>query len=110
MKEEGAVINWFEINTPPGYYSINDTFGDILKTLRGKICLLRMLLIIKKAMSGGDGKSSAGMGFTINKTMLELAKGFTVKRAFMMLGGRFSKDEILQVNAMLNKVKKPKRK
>ena len=32
MKEEGAVINWFEINTPPGYYSVNDTIGDIIST------------------------------------------------------------------------------
>lgn len=115
MKEEGAVINWFEINTPPGFYSINDTFGDILSTFRGKICALRLLLIIKNAMSGGKGKDgekkeSAGMGFSINKTMIQLAKGFTVKRAIMMLGGRFTKEQILQINDMLNKVKKPKRK
>lgn len=25
LKEEGAVINWFEIETPAGYYSVNDT-------------------------------------------------------------------------------------
>ena len=37
MKEEGSVINWFEINTPDGRYSINDTIGDILSTTGGKI-------------------------------------------------------------------------
>lgn len=117
LKEEGGVINWFEINTPTGYFSVNDTFGDILSTFKGKLCLIRILLIIKKAMSGGEStdengekKKSNGFGFSINKTLIEMAKGFTVKRAFMMLGGRFTKEQILQVNAMLNKVKKPKRK
>ena len=50
------------------------------------------------------------MGFTfssINKSMIDMIKGFTVKRAFMMLGGRFTKEQILEVNAMLNKIKKP---
>ena len=33
-------------------------------------------------------------------------KGFTVKRAFMMMGGKFTKEQILEVNDMLNKVKR----
>ena len=119
MKEEGAVINWFEINTPPGYYSVNDTIGDILSTFRGKIAAVRMLLTIKKALTSDDGKDKKAkdgkkkkadiMGFSINKTMIELAKGFSVKRALMMMGGKFTKEQIFQINAMLNKVKKPKK-
>lgn len=122
MKEEGAVINWFEIDTPTGYFSVNDTIGDILATFRGKLFLVSMLLLIKKAFSNkpkekkentqdGEKKKDSGMslaGFSINKTMIELAKGFTVKRVFMMLGGRFTKEQILEVNRKLNKIKKPK--
>lgn len=122
MKEEGAVINWFEIDTPTGYFSVNDTIGDILSTFKGKLFLVSMLLLIKKAFSSkpekkkessdeSEKKKSAGMsvsGFSINKTMIELAKGFTVKRVFMMLGGRFTKEQILGVNRKLNKIKKPK--
>lgn len=122
MKEEGAVINWFEIDTPTGYFSVNDTIGDILSTFKGKLFLVSMLLLIKKAFSSkpeekkessdeSEKKKSAGMsvsGFSINKTMIELAKGFTVKRVFMMLGGRFTKEQILEVNRKLNKIKKPK--
>lgn len=113
MKEEGAVINWFEINTPTGYYSINDTIGDILSTLRGKLAALKIILKLKSAMGSSDKKDSkkdSGMslaGFKINKTMIEMGKGFTVKRVFMMLGGKFTKEQILEVNAILNKVKKP---
>lgn len=110
MKEEGAVINWFEINTPPGYYSVNDTIGDIISTLRGKIFALKLVKIIKKALSDSSGEKN-GMsvaGVKINKTMIELVKGFTLKRALMMLGGRVGKEDILKINAMLNKIKKKK--
>lgn len=113
MKEEGAVINWFEINTPTGYYSINDTIGDILSTLRGKLAALKIILKLKSAMGSSDKKDSkkdSGMslaGFKINKTMIEMGKGFTVKRVFMMLGGKFTKEQILEINAVLNKIKKP---
>lgn len=113
MKEEGSVINWFEINTPTGYYSINDTIGDILSTLRGKLAALKIILKLKSAMGSSDKKDSkkdSGMslaGFKINKTMIEMGKGFTIKRVFMMLGGKFTKEQILEVNAILNKIKKP---
>lgn len=112
MKDEGAVINWFEINTPAGYYSVNDTIGDILSTFKGKLCALRILLIVKNAVFGGksDKKSKGGgmsiSGFKINKTMIEMGMGFTIKRVLMMLGGKFTKEQILEINSMLNKVKK----
>lgn len=110
MKEEGAVINWFEITTPPGRYSVNDTIGDIISTLRGKIFAVKLLKMISKAMSSGsDSKKKGGAGvagFKVNKTMLSIAKGFTLKRALTMMGGKISKEDILKINAMLNKIKK----
>ena len=110
LKEEGAVINWFEIETPAGYYSVNDTIGDILSTFKGKICALRIILMLKDMLKPKDGeKKGDGLsvsGFKINKTMIEMAKGFTIKRVIMMIGGGFSKEQILKINAMLNKVKK----
>ena len=116
LKEEGAVINWFEIETPAGYYSVNDTLGDILSTFRGKICAVKLLMKMKKALTPKapkeKGKKKQGaeiMGFKlndINKTMIDMLKGFTVKRGLMMLGGKFTKEQILEINAMLNKVKK----
>lgn len=117
MKEEGAVINWFEIDTPTGYFSINDTLGDILSTFKGKLFALKLIKTIKNTLAPKDGekkKSEGGgisaMGFTINRTMMDMVKGFTIKRAFMMLGGQFTKEQILEINASLNKIKKPKAK
>lgn len=110
MKEEGAVINWFEINTPPGYYSVNDTIGDIISTFKGKIFALKLVKILKKSLSAssGDKNGMSVAGVKINKTMIEMGKGFTLKRALMMLGGKVSKEDILKINDMLNKIKKKK--
>ena len=122
MKEEGAVINWFEIDTPTGYCSVNDTIGDIMNCFMGKAALLIVLLryivpSLKKGSSTDDDNSNGKkekkkkaevMGFSINKTMIELAKGFSVKRVFMMIGGQFTKEDILNINKLLNKVKKPR--
>ncbi|HZK39176.1 MAG TPA: glycoside hydrolase family 2 TIM barrel-domain containing protein, partial [Clostridia bacterium] len=51
MKEEGAIINWFEIDAPEGYFSINDTIGEILTSFKGKIFLAKTAWKLKKALS-----------------------------------------------------------
>ncbi len=125
MKEEGQVINWFEINMPDGYLSINSTIGDIMSTFRGKIVMFNFVMMLKDAMSGGkdkkdeDGEEKKGGGgplggFKLTPAMLKniygMAKGFTIKRACSMLGGALSKEQILGINAKLNKIKAPKKK
>lgn len=119
MKEEGAVINWFEINTPVGYYSVNDTIGDIMQSFRGKLAMLKIGAMLLKALKGDSqpsdepkkkkSKGASVMGFKPSKEMLQLGYGFTVKRVISMLGGKFTKEQILKINAILNKVKKPKK-
>ena len=119
MKEEGQVINWFEISMPDGYLSINDTIGDIMATFRGKIVMLKFVLMLKNLMGGGkkdDGEENKGgmmAGFSVTPAMLKniygMAKGFTIKRALSMIGNGFTKEQILELNAMLNKVKKAKK-
>ena len=122
MKEEGQVINWFEISTPDGYLSINNTIGDIMSTFGGKLVMLKFVMMLKNAMSGGkdengeEKKGGGGVigGFKLTPAMLKniygMAKGFTIKRACSMLGGALSKEQILEINAKLNKVKAPKNK
>jgi hypothetical protein len=91
-----------------------------MSTLKGKIALIKVLLLIKNVMSQGtkDGKAEV-MGFSlgsikINKSLVQsllgMVKGFTIKRAFMMMGNKFTKEQILQVNADLNKIKKKAKK
>ena len=119
MKEEGAVINWFEINTPVGYYSVNDTIGDIMQSFRGKLAMLKIGAMLLKVLKGDSqpsdepkkkkSKGASVMGFKPSKEMLQLGYGFTVKRVISMLGGKFTKEQILKINVILNKVKKPKK-
>ncbi len=119
MKEEGDVINWFEINTPDGRYSINDTIGDIMASFSGKMAMAKIALKLMKALKGDkkDGdKKDGGLevaGFKLSAGMIKniyaMASGFTVKRVFSMLGGKFTKEQILEINAILNKAKKPQK-
>ncbi len=121
MKEEGQVINWFEISTPDGRLSINNTIGDIMSTFGGKVVMIKFLMMLKDSAGGGkkkdDGEEKKGnmlSGFKVTPAMLknvyQMAKGFTIKRVFSMLGGSFTKEQILELNAKLNKVKAPKKK
>ncbi len=116
LKEEGAVINWFEIDTPVGYLSINDSLGDIWATPKGKIVLLGVVAgLLKKLKSkGGEKKEVAGFDASnmkisrkmINKTTIGMLMGFSIKRVCMMAKGIFTKEELLSINKKLNKIKK----
>ena len=54
------------------------------------------------------------MGFEIGPEMMAMMGGFTVLRLFTLMGGmmdvKFTKEQLLEINAKLNKIKKPKKK
>jgi len=106
LKEKGAILNWFDIEAPEGYFSLNDKMGDIMKSPEGMQLFGQMF---KQVMSGEGGKK-ATMGFEIDpKAMLEMMGGFTVLRLTSLMGTAnisFSKEQLLGLNAMLNKIKK----
>ena len=120
MKEVGAILNWFDINEREGYFSLNDKMGDIMATVGGKIWLAGLMLTIKKKMDAGkkpaeDGEKKGG-GFSIDmksiKGMGQMLGGFTVLRMTSMMGMAnisFTKEELLKINAQLNKIRKPKK-
>lgn len=116
LKEEGSVINWFEIDTPAGYLSINDSIGDIWATMKGKLVLLGVAKGLIKKMKSKDGEKKEVAGFDasgvkispkmINKNTIGMVKGFSIKRVCMMAKSLFTKEELLEINAKLNKIKK----
>ena len=118
LKDEGDVINWFEINTPDGYFSINDEIGEIWATAKGKMVLLSVVLGLVKKMKSkkkDSGKGGDIMGFSLDgvkvkpnmlKGLFNMVSGFSIKRAASMAKGIFSKEDLLEINAKLNKVKK----
>ena len=106
MVETGDVLNWFDITAPEGYYSINDKAGDVLQTLRGKMLFMELMT---KALAGKKGMVDAST-FSQNADMMSFLGGFTVKRLLSMMGTMGAKpltrDQMLEFNAKLNKIKK----
>ena len=107
MVETGDVLNWFDITEVPGRFSINDKAGDVLKTFRGKFLFMKLM---KKALSGGKGMVDSST-FEMNKdVMMDFLGGFTVKRLLSMMGTMgakpLTKDEMLEFNKKLNKIRK----
>ena len=110
LKEKGAILNWFDIDAPEGYFSLNDKVSDILATLQGK---LLFTTFAAKLMSQLKGAGGAGGGMEINAGMMEMLGGFTVIRLTNLMGTagiKVTKEQLLDLNAKLNKIKQPKKK
>ncbi len=111
LKEKGAILNWFDIEEPEGYFSLNDKMGDIMATVRGKLLFTGLMA----KMLGGkkDGKPMEAMGFEVTADMMGMMNGFTVLRLVTLMGsmmeGKITKEMLLDLNAQLNKIKKPKK-
>ncbi len=112
LKEKGAILNWFDITEPEGYLSLNDTIGTIMSTLQGKMLMGAMML--KMMPKAKDGEKPKAMGFELNDNMMSMLMGFTIIRVLNMAGGMMgmtvTKEELLDLNAKLNKIKRPKAK
>jgi len=111
LKEKGAILNWFDIDAPEGYLSLNDKMSDVLKTVKGKL----LFMSLAGKLMGGKGKDGKmeAMGFEIGPEMMSMMGGFTVLRLFTLMGGmmdaKFTKEDLLELNAKLNKIKAPKK-
>ncbi len=118
LKEKGAVLNWFDVKTPEGRFSLNDKISDIMSCFRGKLWFVRVGLKIKKKMNKNADKTKkkdkkvSAMGFELSEDMMQMMGGFTVLRLtslISMLNISFSKEELLKMNKQLNRIKKPRK-
>ena len=115
LKEKGAILNWFDVTTRKGYFSLNDTMGEIMKTLRGKVVLLEFAAIIMRSMKKNQKDGKAGsMGGTakmkLDGNVMKMLDGFTILRASSMIGmvgATLTKEQLLRLNKQLNHIKKP---
>ena len=115
LKEKGAILNWFDVETKEGRFSLNDKISDILESFRGKLWFAKIGLKLKKAMGGNKkGEKAKPAGFDVDmKDIMSMLGGFTVLRLTSMVGMMnvsFTKEELLKMNKELNKIKKPKKK
>ena len=109
LKEQGAILNWFDITEKEGYLSLNSLMSDILATLRGKLVVLTLFAKLMKGKEGGKGKGS----FKLGGNMMEMLGGFTLLRMTNMAGMldlHVTKEQLLAVNKKLNRIKKKPKK
>ncbi len=102
LQEKGAILNWFDITEKEGYLSLNSKISEVLATVRGKLLFAGLMA---KAM---PKKGEKVMGFEINDGMMQMMGGFTVLRMTSMasmMDIHFTKEQLLDLNAQLNKIK-----
>ncbi len=118
LREVGAVLNWFDVVAPEGRYCLNDTVSDIMKSFRGKLWFAKFGVTLKKKMNEGkqsEEKKSGGFDVELKADggLMQMMGGFSVLRLTSMMGMmnvNFTKEELLALNAKLNKIRKPKNK
>ena len=112
LKEEGAILNWFDIEEKPGRLSLNSKMGEVISSFRGKLLFAKLM---GKVMGGKkDGEKAKPMGFEVNAEMMTMMNGFTVLRLLTLMGGmmdaKFTKEDLLDLNKKLSKIRAPKKK
>ena len=111
LREKSAVLNWFDITEVEGHLSLNSTFKEIMGTLKGKMLVMGLFTKMMSQM-GGDKKGAAGFDISAMGGMMDMLGGFTFIRLAGMMGTmniNFTKEELLDINAKLNKIKAPKK-
>lgn len=79
-----------------------------MATIQGKMLFAGLMA---KMMSGMGGEKAAG--FDVTPDMMQMMGGFTVLRLTSLMGAanvNMTKEQLLDLNAKLNKIKKPKNK
>ena len=108
LVEEGAILNWFDVEEPEGFLSLNDKMGTVLMTQQGQALFASLM----GNMLGGKGEGGAKvMGFEMTPDMMTMMNGFTVLRLITLMGGmmdaKFTKEQLLGLNAQLNTIPRP---
>lgn len=105
LREKGAVLNWFDITEVEGYYSLNDELQEIMKAPEGQAMLMGMMQNIMKSNDGQETMiKPENMG-----QMMGMMGSFTILRLMKLMGAanvQVTKEQMLAVNAELNKIKR----
>lgn len=111
LKEKGAILNWFDITAPEGYYSLNDKISDIMKSEDGKSLFMGLMTKLMGAMASGENDGNPASAAMANPKMMEMMGGFTVIRLMGLIGAagpkaEVTKEQLLGLNAQLNQIKR----
>lgn len=103
LKEQNAILNWFDVTEKEGFYSVNDKISDIMKSEQGQVLIKNMLSKFMTMAPKNDEASSEGF--------MKMLGGFTVLRLTGLMGTLESKDTpkltkeyLLDLNDKLNNI------
>jgi beta-galactosidase len=103
LKEKGAILNWFDVEAPEGYLSLNDKMSEVMQSEQGQALFASLM---QNLLQGGNTVA----GFELGPDMMEMMGGFTLLRLLTLMAGmtdtRITKEELLALNAKLNQIKK----
>ena len=109
LKEKGAILNWFDITAPEGYFSLNDKIDDIMASEDGRNAMEPFISKIVNVMGKGDSdklKNSDRSG-----KMMKMLGAVSVIRLSNMagtIGAKVTKEELLALNKTLNNIRNGK--
>ena len=103
LVEKGAILNWFDITAPEGFYSLNDKLEEIMKSEESRSILLQFIKPALESLGQGAGGADS-MG-----SMMQMLGSFTILRLTSLMGSAnvtFTKEQLLDLNKKLNQIKK----
>ena len=106
LKEKGAILNWFDVTAPEGYFSLNDKISTIMESEEGNKVLTDILGPLTAGMMGAKKKEGEKNDMSKMMTMLG---SYTVLRLITLLSAaqvEVTKEQLLDFNEKLNTVKK----
>ena len=111
LSEKGAILNWFDITAPEGFYSLNNKISDIMESEEAGKVLTEFLTPLVAGMMGadtvGEEKEEDKENSSLNK-IVDMMGSFTVLRLTSLLGAghvEVTKEQLLDLNEQLNQVK-----
>ena len=107
LKEQGAILNWFDVTEVEGYLSINSRLDEIMKAPQGMAIFGQFM----GSMMGGGSEKAEGAAMMAGPEMLKMLGSFTILRLIGMLPKQegapaVTKEQLLAINAELNKIAK----
>lgn len=105
--EKGAVLNWFDVTTPEGFYSLNDKVEEIVKSEAGKEAFVAFMAPAMAGMMGGNKDATPEECAKNLEKMMTMLGTYTILRLSSLLGAggvEYTKEQLLDFNAKLNEI------
>lgn len=112
LRENGALLNWFDITEKEGYLSLNSKIKEIAATEEGSNILKELMgqmMAFKNAKQKDEKKKAEEKGQESGLDMMKMLEGFTLLRLVNMsgvTGELLGKEKLLALNEKLNNIPK----